>query len=113
MPEEVKKTRADEVGALFRKVANELHQKHVGEIQLVLVDGASRRSDDFLKSRNDGNVQVIIPRKEIPDSLGSKNKRPIQDGDYIAVMVCVNRIVYCSLKCTSEAMSKNFFNFFR
>jgi len=53
-----------------------LNQKIVGNEEIVLVEGFSKKSDQFLSGRTDSNKVVIIPI--------SKN---IKAGDYIKVKV--------------------------
>lgn len=87
VPEEAKKRRVAEVLAAFRSRAKELFQEQVGSTQLVLVEGPSRRSDEDLVGRNDGNTRVIFPRTVIPDRRGSERCREVQPGDYVAVKI--------------------------
>jgi tRNA-2-methylthio-N6-dimethylallyladenosine synthase len=47
----------------------------VGKIQKVLVEGPSKRSDDFLCGRNDQNKVVVFPKENF------------KKGDYVHVLV--------------------------
>lgn len=87
VPQEIKSQRVLEVRQVFRKIASEIHQKYIGDIQLILVEGRSKRSEDDLAGRNDGNIKVIFPKMEIPVSPGSQDLSPIQNGDFIAVKI--------------------------
>ena len=75
IPEEVKSRRLDEVIALQSKTSYELHKLEVGKIQKVLIEGFSKKSDHFLKGRNDKNIMVVFP-------TGNYKK-----GDYVKVLV--------------------------
>ncbi|CAN7989082.1 unnamed protein product [Ixodes hexagonus] len=95
VPEEVKKRRVAEVLEVFRRGAKHLHDRHVGSHQLVLVEGASRRSASDLAGRNDNNTKVIFPQSLVPESLGSTVQREIQPGDYVVVKVhdCTSQVL--------------------
>jgi hypothetical protein len=51
----------------------------------------SKRSEEDLAGRNDGNIKVIIPSLSVPVEKGSNQLESIRPGDYIAVKV---RIIY-------------------
>lgn len=66
VPEPIKRRRLAEVIDTFHanvKLRNELQ---VGKKQLILVEGNSRRSDQDLAGRNDGNKKVIFPQQRVP-----------------------------------------------
>lgn len=66
VPEPIKRRRLAEVIDTFHanvKLRNELQ---VGKTQLVLVEGNSRRSEQDLAGRNDGNKKVIFPQQRVP-----------------------------------------------
>lgn len=73
--EEVKKRRLQEVIAIQLKHSGERNQMAVGKIQKVLVEGPSKRSDDFLCGRNDQNKVVVFPKENF------------KKGDYVHVLV--------------------------
>ncbi|MCB9224282.1 MAG: tRNA (N6-isopentenyl adenosine(37)-C2)-methylthiotransferase MiaB [Crocinitomicaceae bacterium] len=75
IPLEVKKRRLNEVQDLQHNLAFDAHQRTVGKICEVLIEGVSKRSKDHLFGRNSQNVTVILPRE---------NYKP---GDYVNVMV--------------------------
>ena len=75
IPEEIKSRRLDEVIALQSKTSYELHKNEVGKIQKVLIEGFSKKSELFLKGRNDKNIMVVFP-------IGNYSK-----GEYVNVMV--------------------------
>lgn len=72
---------------VFRENALKLNMSQVGKTHLVLIEGYSRRSKNFLQGRNDQNIRVILPNDPVPfkDGGGATNLSP---GDYVAV--CVN-----------------------
>jgi len=75
IPEDVKKRRLSEIIALQQRISLERNQRHIGQVQRVLVEGTSKRSDEDLFGRNDQNKVVIFPR-------GNHQK-----GDYVNVLV--------------------------
>lgn len=75
IPEEVKSARLTEVIDLQLSQALASHQAQIGKTHKVLVEGFSKRSDDFLSGRNDYNSKTIFPR-------GAAKK-----GDYVLVKI--------------------------
>lgn len=75
IPEDVKQRRLAEIIALQRQISLERNQMSVGTIQKVLIEGDSKRSEDFLQGRNDQNKMVILPK-------GNHKK-----GDYVNVKI--------------------------
>lgn len=75
IPLEVKKRRLAEIIDLQRDHSLRRNKRMVGKVHRVLVEGFSKRSDDFLSGRNDQNKVVIFPK------LG------FQKGDYVNVLV--------------------------
>ena len=63
VPEEVKAKRLTEIIELQLKNSKLSNEKQVGETVKVLVEGASKRSDDQLCGRNGQNAMVIFPRE--------------------------------------------------
>jgi tRNA-2-methylthio-N6-dimethylallyladenosine synthase len=72
---EVKKRRLNEIISLQRKHALERNQKDLNKIHEVLVEGPSKRSDDYVQGRNSANKVVVFPKKNH------------QKGDYVLVNV--------------------------
>ncbi|MBN1300006.1 MAG: tRNA (N6-isopentenyl adenosine(37)-C2)-methylthiotransferase MiaB [Melioribacteraceae bacterium] len=72
VPDETKTKRLNEIIDLQHQISFELNQNLIGTKELVLVEGFSRKSDDFMAGRTDTNKVVIFPADE-------KLKR----GDYI------------------------------
>ncbi len=60
VPEEVKLRRLNEIIELQSKLSKESNKKDVGRIYKVLVEGTSRRSDEYLYGRNCQNKVVIF-----------------------------------------------------
>ncbi len=75
IPEEVKARRLNEVIAVQRRLSLERNQMAVGQVYKVLVEGFSKRSDDFLCGRNDQNKMVIFPKENY------------KKGEYVQVLV--------------------------
>ena len=62
VPEETKKRRLNEIIALQREHSLKRNEGHIGQIHKVLIEGFSKRSEDFLQGRNDQNKVVIFPK---------------------------------------------------
>jgi tRNA-2-methylthio-N6-dimethylallyladenosine synthase len=75
VPEEVKKGRLNEMIALQRDLSLERNKRHLGQVQRVLVEGFSKRSEADLSGRNDQNKIVVFPRGDY------------KKGDYVNVLV--------------------------
>ncbi|WP_345029966.1 tRNA (N6-isopentenyl adenosine(37)-C2)-methylthiotransferase MiaB [Ravibacter arvi] len=75
VPEEIKKRRLTEIIDLQQRLSLERNQAAVGKIHKVLVEGPSKRSDEYLQGRNDQNKVVVFP------------KGHYRKGDYVKVLV--------------------------
>lgn len=64
VPEEVKKRRLAEVVELHRGQSLSSMQRDVGKTFKVLIEGASKRSEDHLFGRTDHNKVVIFPKED-------------------------------------------------
>ncbi len=73
--EEIKKRRLSEIIQLQNRHSLERNQQDVGHTFNILIEGFSKRSDDFLQGRNSANKVVIFPKE---------NKAP---GQYVSVKV--------------------------
>ncbi|UHG93685.1 tRNA (N6-isopentenyl adenosine(37)-C2)-methylthiotransferase MiaB [Spirosoma oryzicola] len=62
IPEDVKKRRLNEIIAKQLEHSTIRNQRHIGQVQRVLIEGTSKRSDDFLCGRNDQNKMVVFPK---------------------------------------------------
>lgn len=84
IPADVKQRRLAEVIDLQLKLSLARNNCHIGETHKVLVEGFSKRSEDFLQGRNDQNKKVIFPKENY-------NGAAFRKGDYVMV-----KIVSCS-----------------
>jgi len=76
VPEDVKSKRLSEIIDIQQRISNEINQSMIGSEEIVLVEGPSKKSDDFWAGRTDTNKVVIFPMQ---DNLG--------EGDYIKVKI--------------------------
>lgn len=83
----VKIERLERMISLYRKEVEKLNRAQIGQHQLVLVEGASKRTDENLQAKNDGNVRVILPSMEAPLDRHSDTTREIQPGDYVVARI--------------------------
>jgi tRNA-2-methylthio-N6-dimethylallyladenosine synthase len=74
--EEVKSKRLQEIINLQQQISFELNQKIIGTEEIVLIEGFSKKSVQFLSGRTDSNKVVIIPINE-----------KIKAGDYVKVKI--------------------------
>lgn len=72
---EVKQRRLAEIIALQQQLSAERNQRLVGTVQRILVEGTSKRSDDYLCGRTDQNKMVVFPK----ENFGK--------GDYVNVVI--------------------------
>lgn len=75
IPLEVKKRRLNEIISLQQQHSLERNQKDLHKVHQVLVEGPSKRSDEYLQGRNSANKVVVFPKKNH------------QKGDYVMVNV--------------------------
>lgn len=76
VPHQVKKKRLNEIIDLQHTISYDLNQKLIGKEETVLVEGTSKKSEDFLAGRTDTNKVVIFPKYE-----------SYEKGDYIKVSI--------------------------
>ncbi|GAB4046726.1 tRNA (N6-isopentenyl adenosine(37)-C2)-methylthiotransferase MiaB [Spirosoma litoris] len=62
IPEDVKKRRLNEIIARQLAHSSERNQRHIGQVQRILIEGTSKRSEDYLCGRNDQNKMVVFPK---------------------------------------------------
>ncbi|XP_076686759.1 CDK5RAP1-like protein [Andrena cerasifolii] len=86
--ESVKKDRLGRMISLYRSEVEKANKLQIGQLQLVLVDGVSKRTTEYLQGRNDGNTRVLIQNMEAATERGSDIKRPVKNGDYVVVEIC-------------------------
>ncbi|KAK9738028.1 Radical SAM superfamily [Popillia japonica] len=87
VPQYIKQRRLDRMIHLYRGIVKSLNRQKIGQLQLVLVEGYSKRSKLHLAGRNDANIKVIFPIGEIPVQDDSSSCRSIEPGDYIVVQI--------------------------
>ncbi len=83
IPEEVKKTRLQEIVDLQRKHSEIKTKAGVGKIHKVLIENTSKKSDEMFSGRNSQNTTVVFPK-------GNHKK-----GDYVNVL---------ATSCTSSTL---------
>ncbi len=76
IPEEVKTKRLNEIIDLQQQISYKINQAMIGSEEIILVEGTSKKSDEFLSGRTDSNKIVIVPRKD-----------DVKVGDYIKVKI--------------------------
>ncbi len=79
VPEEVKSRRLQEVIAKLNSTAGDLRRNAVGEERVVLVEGESKRSAEFMYGRDDQYTTVIVPR--------GSGATEIKAGDFVRVRI--------------------------
>lgn len=76
VPEEVKGKRLQEIIDLQQIISYEINQELIGKEDIILIEGFSKKSDQFLSGRTDTNKVVIIPLT--PD---------VKEGDYVKIKI--------------------------
>lgn len=76
IPLEVKKRRLAEIIEKQSALSFERNKLDVGKVQEILIEGASKRSEEQLKGKNSANKVVIIP-----------NDGKLAKGDYVKVLI--------------------------
>jgi tRNA-2-methylthio-N6-dimethylallyladenosine synthase len=76
VPEQVKAKRLQEIIDLQQKISYEKNQELIGKEETILVEGFSKKSDQFLSGRTDTNKVAIIPLDQ-----------NIKEGDYVKVKI--------------------------
>ncbi len=75
VPEDVKGRRLIEIIDIQRENSMKSNQKQIGEVQKILVEGFSKRSDEFMSGRNGNNTMVVFPATGV------------QKGQYVMVKI--------------------------
>ena len=75
IPADVKKERLEQIIVKQRLHSHESNLRDVGKTFKILVEGTSRRSNDFLQGRNSANKVIVFP------------KQNFKKGDYVMVKV--------------------------
>jgi tRNA-2-methylthio-N6-dimethylallyladenosine synthase len=87
--EEIKTKRLNDIIALQQQISNEINQSLIGANEIILLEGYSKKSEQFLSGRTDSNKIVIVPRNDnftIGDYANVKINRATSAtlfGDYI------------------------------
>jgi tRNA-2-methylthio-N6-dimethylallyladenosine synthase len=76
VPEELKAKRLNDIIDLQHQISFEINQSQIGTEEIILVEGNSKKSDDYFAGRTDTNKIVIFSRTE-----------DIVVGDYIKVKI--------------------------
>ncbi|GMT19251.1 hypothetical protein PFISCL1PPCAC_10548 [Pristionchus fissidentatus] len=77
VPEEIKMKRHEELASVFREVTLRRNLSRIGETELVLVEGRSKRSANAVSGRSDGGIVVIIEERD----------KKIHAGDYVVAKI--------------------------
>ncbi|KAI4492946.1 hypothetical protein M0802_009783 [Mischocyttarus mexicanus] len=85
--ESVKADRLCRIIEAYKKEAEILNNKCIGQKQLVLVEGVSKKCDEKLQGRNNKNLRVLLPCATIPIDEHSTITRKIEAGDYVVVKI--------------------------
>jgi tRNA-2-methylthio-N6-dimethylallyladenosine synthase len=64
VPEEIKSRRLLEVIEIQQKNAAARARQYVGYVQRVLIEGTSKKSEDFFQGRNTQNMVIVFPKKD-------------------------------------------------
>jgi len=78
VPEDVKSKRLQEIIDVQQQISYEKNQELIGKEEIILIEGFSKKSDEFFSGRTDTNKVVIVPINE-----------KIKVGQYIKV--CINK----------------------
>lgn len=89
--EEEKSKRLNEIIDLQHQIAYEINQSLIGTEETILIEGFSKKSEQFLSGRTDSNKIVIIPTEDT-----------IKIGDYVKVKI--NRATSATLFGETETM---------
>ncbi|KAL1464950.1 hypothetical protein WDU94_004550, partial [Cyamophila willieti] len=87
VPTAIKNQRVHQMDVIFRQHASLLNSQTVGSVQLVLVEGLSKKGASQLSGRIDGNIKVNFPaNQEALTGFDESTSRPIRRGDYVAML---------------------------
>ncbi|HMN04768.1 MAG TPA: tRNA (N6-isopentenyl adenosine(37)-C2)-methylthiotransferase MiaB [Flavobacteriales bacterium] len=84
VPEETKSRRLTEIIDLQRANSAKRMASYVGQVQEVLLEGVSKRSDEQMQGRNTQNAMVVVPRYGTAAAPGQRGLRP---GDRVLVRI--------------------------
>lgn len=74
--DEVKSKRLNDIIELQQSISHEINQSLIGAEEVVLVEGNSKKSDQFFAGRTDTNKVVVFPRVD-----------NVSEGDYVKVKI--------------------------
>ncbi|XP_033228686.1 CDK5RAP1-like protein [Belonocnema kinseyi] len=83
----VKKRRLQKMNEIYRTEVKKLNDAQIGQQQLILIEGVSKRNSQHLVGRNDGNVRVIISNCTVQENKSSVHTRKVVPGDYVVVQI--------------------------
>ncbi|CEO99522.1 hypothetical protein PBRA_007255 [Plasmodiophora brassicae] len=86
VPDDVKSRRLREVTETHHDLARSNAMRNVGSTQVVLVEGDSKRSSEFLAGRSDSNVKVVFPKIELHGDCDVSKSVP-RPGEYVVVNI--------------------------
>lgn len=90
VPEEVKSKRLQEIIDLQQQISLEKNQELIGKEEIILVEGFSKKSKEYVSGRTDTNKMVIVPingRIKVSDYLKVKINKATSGtlfGDYLS-----------------------------
>ena len=84
VPEATKTNRLQEIINLQQQISFELNTDLIGKEEIILIEGFSKKSSQFLSGRTDSNKVVIVPFDQ-----------NIKSGDYVKVKI--NRVTSATL----------------
>ncbi|KAM8704082.1 hypothetical protein ACLKA7_008657 [Drosophila subpalustris] len=87
VPAAVKTARLTRMVQAFREGATQLHKRFVGQEQLILIEGKSKRSESYWFGRNDANIKVIVPAAALPTTQSNGNVKDINVGDFVVARI--------------------------
>ncbi|KAH8382463.1 hypothetical protein KR009_003688 [Drosophila setifemur] len=87
VPLSVKNERLKRMVEVFRVGATQLHKRMEGQEQLILIEGKSKRSDAHWFGRNDANIKVIVPAKDLPLAGDREAIKSIDIGDFVMARI--------------------------
>lgn len=90
VPEDIKSKRLQEIIDIQQQISLEKNQELIGKEEIILVEGLSKKSDQFVSGRTDSNKMVIVPLNE-----------KIKISDYIKVKI---------IKATSGTLFGDYLN---
>lgn len=84
IPDEIKSKRLLEIIEVQQQISFEINRRLIGKEKIILIEGFSRKSDQFLSGRTDTNKVVIVPLNET-----------LRPGDYVSVKI--NKATHATL----------------